>query len=434
MLQTPSANWMDVKDFNSWVHCLRIEKSRRRSTFLGEKRGSAKFPRGFFRLPGDHGPRFNPQKTPTTARELRCQAWRRVTQMSDLSRLGAICFTRRTSRCVPAALVLAIVSATVVALSAIAYRVGSTTDSELRFLESGRPPTFDEAFIACPIEHALRSHDTNDVIFLGDSVCQHGIDPVRFEKLTGITSYNLGCRSYFGRFGYWLTARAYLLKHPKPRAVVLCLCAMSFHADPDFQNGEVPRRFIEAYGPEVGTVARRDSVLPFIRFGARAIRNWISPEADIRDLPLDGIQKETFRMLRSRTDASRGYVALAGPHGPLKVVETAPGDVLIRDEWDEGVRRLAEECASAGVPFLIRFCPLSTDFERARDYSPIERWADGFQKRCPHTAIGRPVLVWYDFSLSWDRVHLNNAGVEKFMPLVAKDVERLLAESEVTGR
>jgi hypothetical protein len=336
--------------------------------------------------------------------------------------------TRLASRWAPAALVLAIVSATVFGLSAIAYRVGRSTDTELRFLEPGRPPTYDEAFIVCPIEHALRSRDANDVIFLGDSVCQHGIDPVRFEKLTGLTAYNLGSRSYFGPNGYWMTARAYLSRHPKPRAFVLCVCAFSFRADPDFANGAVPKRFTEAYGPEVGSVAPQDSFLPFVRFGARALGNWISPQADIRDLPLDGMQKETFRTLRQRTDASHGQLALEGPHGPLKVVGRAPDDdILIREEWDWGVRRLAEECATVGVPLLIRFCPLSTDFERTRDYSALERWADGFAKRCPQTSIGRPILLWYAPSLSWDRVHLNAAGVEKFMPVVAKDVRAALS-------
>jgi hypothetical protein len=38
------------------------------------------------------------------------------------------------------------------------------------------------------------------------------------------------------------------------------------------------------------------------------------------------------------------------------------------------------------------------------------------------------MIAWYDRSLSWDRVHLNRAGVGKYMPLVAKDVQAALGK------
>jgi hypothetical protein len=47
---------------------------------------------------------------------------------------------------------------------------------------------------------------------------------------------------------------------------------------------------------------------------------------------------------------------------------------------------------------------------------------------CPRARVARPALLWWDPLLSWDRIHLNVSGVEKFMPVVAKDVEAALAK------
>jgi hypothetical protein len=100
----------------------------------------------------------------------------------------------------------------------------------------------------------------------------------------------------------------------------------------------------------------------------------------------------------------------------------------IRDDWSAGIQRLADECESFGVPLVIRFAPLSTEFREGPDYSPVERWADNVNASRTTITIGQPVLQWFTPELSWDRVHLNAAGVERFMPVVAKDVQAVLAE------
>ena len=42
--------------------------------------------------------------------------------------------------------------------------------------------------------------------------------------------------------------------------------------------------------------------------------------------------------------------------------------------------------------------------------------------------VARPAVLWYDPELLWDSLHLNAAGVEKFMPVVAKDFESVLGK------
>src|SRR5580704_17147046 len=122
-------------------------------------------------------------------------------------------------------------------LGIVTYRWGATTDTEMRFLDQGRAPTSDEAFVSCPIEYSLHSREANDVIFLGDSVCRYGIDPNQFQRLSGLKAFNLGSFGFLGPSGYAITARTYFANHPKPQAVVLCMSAISFAADPETGGG-----------------------------------------------------------------------------------------------------------------------------------------------------------------------------------------------------
>jgi len=325
----------------------------------------------------------------------------------------------RTFRFSPTLLVLASTTLMVGILGFVTYRWGAATDTELRFLDQGRAPTSDEAFVACPIEYSLHSREANDVIFLGDSVCRYGIDPNQFQRLSGLKAFNLGSFGFLGPSGYAITARTYFANHPKPQAVVLCVSAISFAADPETGGGSIPRRFEDAYGPE--TLQSIPQYTGFAKLGARSFENWFNG-TDVRDSALIGMERDTYRTFQKRWLESRGYFALPGVHGNPHLVEAFSGEKLILEDWNRGVCRLADECAAADVPLVVRYCPLSTEFKGA-DYSPVEQWADEFASTHPSAVVSRPTLLWYDPLLSWDRVHLNAAGVANFMPVVAKDVQ-----------
>jgi hypothetical protein len=321
------------------------------------------------------------------------------------------------------ALGLATIASTLLLFSAGSYCIGRSTPTALRFLELGRAPTGDEAFATYPVEYALHSTEANDVIFLGDSVCLHGLDPRPFEKLTSLKAFNLGSFGYMGPVGYPIVANAYFLNHPKPRAVVLCVSALSFDVDAEIHGGSAPRRFEDAYGPEVGAAS---PLIRLVRIGSQSTRNWLCGSPDVRDVPLNGMENETYRSYQRRWEASRGYLGLPGDHGKAHLLGAFADVAQIQDDWDRGIGRLADECELFGVPLIIRFAPLSTEFRQGRDYTPVERWAERVKGARPGIIIARPALQWYDPALSWDRVHLNAAGVEKFMPVVAKDVQSVL--------
>jgi len=101
---------------------------------------------------------------------------------------------------------------------------------------------------------------------------------------------------------------------------------------------------------------------------------------------------------------------------------------LILGEWSERIRRLAQICEEAVVPLVIQFAPISADVARARDFAPLETWSQGLESSYRHTSVARPIVLVYDSPLMWDCLHLNAAGVEKFMPVVAKEVQAVLGK------
>jgi hypothetical protein len=315
-------------------------------------------------------------------------------------------------------------------LSSASYCVGSRLDPDLKFLDAGRAPTGDEAFTAYPIEYALKSVARDDVIFLGDSVCHFGIDPERFRKITGLSAFNLASYGFMGPVGFPITAKAYFSRHPKPRALVLCVSAISFDVDPALGGGSIPDRFEVAYAPEVGFGSAHLTLAQLTRSGVHAATGWAMGAGDVRELPLMGMEKETYRTLQKRWLATKGFFPLPDGVNVRHRIDLLPPVAFIRNDWDCGIQRLVEECAAAGVPLVIRFCPLSDEF-KSIDVSPVERWADDFRKRFPTVTIATPTVLWYAPSLSWDGIHLNAAGVEKFMPVVAADVKSALGRRDV---
>ena len=84
------------------------------------------------------------------------------------------------------------------------YVVGTQCD---QFLRPDRSPSPTELGAVIPMDYAILSHEKNDVIILGDSCPQGGIDPVYFEELTGLRAYNLASFALLGIDGFFVTAR-----------------------------------------------------------------------------------------------------------------------------------------------------------------------------------------------------------------------------------
>ena len=339
----------------------------------------------------------------------------------------------------PSLVAVTLVLATIGGLSLMSYCVGKSIEPELRFLEPRRPPSVDEAVVVFPVEYALRSTEKNDVVFLGDSTCRCGVDPAAFQHLTGLSNFNLGSIGPVGPMGFFITAEAYLLKHPPPRLMVLCMSPVAFEtgaAETDLHlASRLPSRFAANYGPEVpGLIPPEKSLRYFIQRGWLNFSSWHWGEPDVRDLPLIDGPAETFRSVMRGKLTMRGYDPLPGVHGKICTLDRPGVPVKIHEDWDRNVRSLAESCDKMGVPLLLRFSPMPSQLEHMKDFSPIEHWSQDLQKCYPKLTLGRPRLLWYDWAVCYDHVHLNDRGVALYTALLAQDVRALLGNDTVRSR
>jgi hypothetical protein len=309
---------------------------------------------------------------------------------------------------------------TVFLLVAISYDLGRRLDPSTRFFDPRQRPTVDDAGLAIVAEYALRPDDNNAVVFIGDSACHDGINPLAL----GVRSFNLGTQQGAGPTGMLVLLKCYLSRHPAPRLICLCASPLCFEQSTGATGH--PERFIANYGPEVEGI-----VSPFAGAAYFTQRGFVSlfehRDAELWDRPLLGLETETYRSLKSRMEASRGFFSLPGEHGFSRPIDVPGPESIVHFEWDSGVKAIIEACAAAELPLLFRFAPVAADLQNARDFSQLDAWCRELKSSYPNVRIARPVLLPYDRQFMWDPIHLNAAGVEKFMPVVAKDVEAALA-------
>src|SRR5579863_8831998 len=198
-----------------------------------------------------------------------------------------------------------------------------------RFLPSSRPPDWNDAIATIPIEYALNSTETNDVVFFGDSAPLYAIDPIYFEELTGLKAYNLASFRHLSVNGFLLTAQAYLARHPAPRLVVLCVSPEVFGA----ADGErvSAKHFVRAYGrtfegksPAVDSIVsgvmHSDGYSGMIRRGVSIMSDYFGrfprPRGDVHDEPVEGGSGFTLNTLAQLIHERRGYAKPRDAHGP----------------------------------------------------------------------------------------------------------------------
>jgi hypothetical protein len=282
--------------------------------------------------------------------------------------------------------------------------------TDRHFLVSGRAPTVTEAFSSIPIEYCLQSNERNDIVVFGESACRAGVDSRRLEELTGLPTFNLGSIGSLGPGGQVITAKAYFSKHPPPKIVVLCVLPVSFEIPTD---EPVTARFERIYGP----AADGPTITPM-----SATTN------DVRELPIHGWEVTTYFNLQKDLTRGRGFLALPAKRPERMPLPRAGQTVIIRDDWDKGVRAIAQVCAGHGLKLIVRFLPLSTDVKNTENFAPLEAWAAKLRRDCPNVTICRPLLLWYEPRLMWDRIHPAAAGAREFTALVAKDVQAALGK------
>jgi hypothetical protein len=325
------------------------------------------------------------------------------------------------------------------------FYAGVKIDPALRFMS--REPDVSEAVPACKIEYALGSNEVNDVVFVGDSGGACAFDPIEFQRACGDTAYNLCSEAGLGPVGYLITLKAYLDHHPQTKAVVLCVTPVTMERTAGSLGGDLQARFMKHYEPEIGTVGTIDRFLYFSRVGLES--HWSPYDSGVLEKPLKYFESETYSTLRRKFEESRGFNRLIAHGG--KAFKPGPSkEPPILDEWTQAVRVMAMLCEQRRVLMFVMFSPVRKDMKDARTFKPLESWCDAMSAQ-PSMCVLKPAVLFYDDSQMWDSthagedgarqfsrhvaqcfdgvlgVHLNAAGVARFMPIVAKDVQQAIA-------
>jgi hypothetical protein len=325
----------------------------------------------------------------------------------------------KSGRIKAAAIVTLTFASMFMVLGAASYCIASYADPATLFLDPFRAPTAHEAEMICPIRYAMLSRETNDVIFVGDSTCLHGIDTKAFERISGLRAYNLATIGAAGPSTALIILKAYLASHSAPKAICLVLSPIAFEEIKDL-DGDLAGRFAASFGdsPSPMTRVRLGSLL----LGAAFRRDG----GDVRTVPLDGFYTETLESLQQKIADNRGYWQLPRAEGPRFTVAQWQGQSIeISQAWESALEEIAD--MSPGTKLIIRTSPVRNDMGTARDFVDFERQLRGLQARHVSWSVCDSKTLWYEPSLCWDQVHLNRDGTATFMPIVAKDVQTVLA-------
>jgi hypothetical protein len=332
-------------------------------------------------------------------------------------------FERRVA---PTLTVMAAAAIMALVVGGAAYGVGA--HGEGQFLKNYRPPSDYEAHIALAMRYAQTSTEANDVIFLGDSTCLTGIDPVVFDKLTGLRAYNLSSVGILGIDGLVVMFKKYLEHHPKPRMVVLCPHPWALGVPPAATGPEDIRlEFFRVYDPvSAQAVAAYPGVTSLVRRGFWNLFGLATGGARrYARYPMPRRNGDTLESLGAKVAARRGYWehpgALAsgrrrpGSEDPFPVLATvkAASEALVRVASDNGVTT------------MVRLTP-ALPGSASEHFDAIRVWLNGLETTRSTVLVSRPEVLEYDSSDFGEVYHLNGRGAERFTTFVARDVARKL--------
>jgi hypothetical protein len=321
-------------------------------------------------------------------------------------------------------LALGISAVTIAVLTGSTFATAAFMDRDLRFLDPYRDPSIDEAMVLCPMEYAVGCDKSNDVIFLGGSSCRCGIDPGQLP----LSGYNLGSHADLQPRAILMTLRGYLAHHPAPKVVALCMSPISF----DFRDDDewavgMTERFVAAYGMPLGErVSRLDTVERLVRrgFGELVTRG----KPDLRSIHLRGQESETLLSYRAKVASGHGFFPIGNGHNPDCTLPSIGLDFVISPQWSRLIADIDHECAARSCRALVFFTPIAHELASRRDMSAADRWLQEITADNPRVVVRGNAIWSMGDDLMFDAVHLNARGVARFMPIVAKDVQVVLAK------
>lgn len=328
-------------------------------------------------------------------------------------------------RILPPLVVIASLGATCAILFAAMELVTSHYDAERAFLKNDRPPTAFEVAPAISMEYAARSRETNDVIFFGDSTCSESMQAVRFQQHTGLKAYTIGSMGVLGIRGFALEAQVYLLNHPPPRLMVLCVYPTELILPPSHwgvKQDDVRDRFFRAYGN--GVISR--SPLETIRQGILITWGNLNGGLDWAKNATMAESRDSYNDVSRQVAAGRGYMEFPKTDHPNLSPDQQPTLTGISEEARDGIETVARLTGERGIKFMIRLTPVWAGDQPDMEGEKFD-WISGLETKYPNLTVSRPLIVSFDRSRMGDRFHCNGKGAREFTDLVTAQVQTVLA-------
>lgn len=308
------------------------------------------------------------------------------------------------------------------------YVVARHAEDTHVFLKNYRIPSFMDSEIEAHVNYATNSDEANDVIFLGGSTCEMGIDPVQFEKLTGLRAYNLGTDGHIGLRGHALLLELYLRHHPPPKCVVLAADATDFyyviHRELDV---ELCERYFWAYGSEEQR-ARPSHAHPISDYcteGARILFGRISGGTNHYRSVVKHYPGKSEYANMSHNDwlsayaAGRGFLKFTKRQAELSAA-ASPVDDQFADGQRDVLNRLGERCQKLNIRLHIRLTPLSPG-RAPQSTAAIAKGLGELANQWQSVSIGQPLVTVFVADDFYDGIHLIATGVERFTRQLSED-------------
>jgi len=334
-------------------------------------------------------------------------------------------------------LVLFLVVATGLILYFTCFFLGKQWDSAHRFLKNYRPPSDYEAQIEYVMRYAFQSSEKNDVIFLGDSTCLVGLEPNKFEQLTGLKAYNLSSVGVIGMAGFNIVFRDYLQHHPKPRVLVFCVHpALLPVSATQLQPRMIMTQFFWAYGGDTQLPVPPDvkSGNYFIEEGAKIIVGWVMGGIDhYVDVPIPRRKGLTFNSLGRQISDQRGFWAHPGVMPAYRRRPVDPQKPLFLSlDYQRGLDDLARLTSANGITLLIRLSPMMAGAS-TENFSRLDSELKDFESAHQDVVVSRPEVLERPPSDFAELSHLNRSGADDFTAFVAGEVTKLMADRPATA-
>lgn len=326
-------------------------------------------------------------------------------------------------------MVLILSSATLFILGLPAWWLGKQSENDRRFLRNYRVPSQWE-HVQGKMDYALSSTEYNDVIFLGSSSCEMGVNAKQFDELTGLRSYNLAAQGMLGIDAFTLILESYLAHHPTPRIVVFCVHPLEFESqDISPEARRAREHFHWCYGPVSESARPRhdfaltDFVREGIRIGYGSLRGGTTYFTNAPQSTFGGGNK-SFNSWLNDMHESRGFWEVPAP--VKRQVPVFRSQLTMSPTCRDKLHTLARITSEHGILLMIRPAPVMLGMFPDRMAS-FESDLDKFAEMWPKAFVNRPILLPLESSLFRDAVHCHAEGAASFTAFLVRAVpEELL--------